>query len=79
MKFLNRDNRTTVDLGPSTAASKALDNSKSGAVKLAELSGTVFRNKDSKKGQQDAVKCLAELVLGHSITFPDTSNIRYHS
>ena len=25
------------------------------------------------------MKCLAELVLGHSITFADTSNVRYHS
>ncbi|KAJ6449282.1 hypothetical protein C8R45DRAFT_1114774 [Mycena sanguinolenta] len=51
----NKANNTTIQLAPesSAASRKAVESSTSGAIKLIELAGDTFRNKNSKKGYQD--------------------------
>jgi hypothetical protein len=51
----NKANNMTIQLAAnsSAASKKAIDSSTSGTIKLIELAGTTFRNKNSKKGYQD--------------------------
>jgi hypothetical protein len=51
----NKANDSTIQLAPasSAASKKAVESSTSGAIKLIELAGDTFRNKNSKKGYQD--------------------------
>lgn len=51
MKYLNKDNHTIVDSGPSTAATQAFDNAKGGITKLVELAGAVFQHKDTYESE----------------------------
>lgn len=77
----NKDNRITLrDTGlDSMACSWALEVSGRGGVKVSSLAGSLFNNKDKKKGQQDSFCWFFYNVLGHTISFPDTSNTRYGS
>ncbi|THU96468.1 hypothetical protein K435DRAFT_858496 [Dendrothele bispora CBS 962.96] len=79
VKLMNRDNRRAAESGSSDAASQVASVSKGGGVKLTELTGAAFKNKDDKKGQQDTTKHFAEHELGISIDFPGTSTVRYAS
>ncbi|CDO74692.1 hypothetical protein BN946_scf184960.g6 [Trametes cinnabarina] len=48
-------------------------------VKLASLAGAIFNHKDNKKGQQDTYIFYFRELVGHSLRFPDTSNMQYLS
>ncbi|EJF56359.1 hypothetical protein DICSQDRAFT_71664 [Dichomitus squalens LYAD-421 SS1] len=75
--LMNRDNDAAAAAGASTARKRALDISRGGGVKLAELGGSAFRHKNDKKGQQDSARYFFEVsLLGKLLTFPDTSNTR---
>ena len=50
-----------------------------GGIKLTSLVGTLVRNKDPKKGQQDRFRTFSRSRVGHEVYFPDTSNTRYQS
>ena len=58
---------------------RAADVSGAGGVKATSLAGAIFNNKDSKKGQQETLQAFLVLEIGYTISFPDTSNICYHS
>lgn len=77
----NRDNHTTISDSSSgqTARNRALEASGRGGVKASSLAGSLFNNKDKKKGQQDSYCWYFFNVLGYTVTFPDTSNTRYGS
>jgi hypothetical protein len=59
------------------AAAQALQVLKGGGVKLTELAGAIFKNREDKKGQQETTKYYAEHELGVPIDFPGTSTIQY--
>ncbi|KAH7334604.1 hypothetical protein B0J17DRAFT_721003 [Rhizoctonia solani] len=50
-----------------------------GGIKLAYLAGTIFNNKDNKKGYQSSVDNFFEQHFGYSTRFADISNTRYGS
>ncbi|KAI0348796.1 hypothetical protein OH77DRAFT_1553381, partial [Trametes cingulata] len=62
--LMNRDNDAAASCGSSVAKRQAEERSCRGAVKLSELAGALFRHKDDKKGQQDAVRYFFEATLG---------------
>lgn len=76
----NEDNAAAI-LDPTSSSSKARAEAVTsrGAIKLAELAGSIMRDKNSKKGQQDVYRWYFEWVLGYLIQFPDTSNTRFGS
>lgn len=55
------------------------DVSQAGGVKLTNLAGAVFANKDKKKGQQDSLQVYLQSVIGYMVCFPNTSSTRYQS
>ncbi|TBU27031.1 hypothetical protein BD311DRAFT_789384 [Dichomitus squalens] len=78
--LMNKDNTATAAAGPSVAQARAVEQSRGGGPKHAELSGTLFRHKDDKKGQQDSMRWFfLASPLAKLLTFPDTSNTRYGS
>ncbi|RDX39560.1 hypothetical protein OH76DRAFT_1523256 [Lentinus brumalis] len=77
--LMNRDNEAASSSKDPRTRRQASNKSCGGAIKLVELAGAIFRHKDNKKGQQDSWRWYAESVLGHLITFPDTSNTRFGS
>lgn len=77
--LMNRDNAAAASAGSSSARARAVEVSCGGAIKLTDLAGALFRNKDDKKGQQDSFRYFLEARLGKLITFPDTSNTRFGS
>ncbi|TRM63419.1 hypothetical protein BD626DRAFT_621753 [Schizophyllum amplum] len=80
IKLYNRDNHATVQTAQgTTAAQRAEDRTKGGAVKLVSLAGAIFRHKDRKRGQQDTLRFFFDAELGFTINFPDTSNTRFQS
>src|SRR6266849_5619527 len=79
VKLMNRDNAAAAAAGSSTAKKRAADVSGAGGVKATSLAGAIFNNKDSKKGQQETLQAFLVLEIGYTISFPDTSNIHYHS
>ncbi|TFY54149.1 hypothetical protein EVG20_g9828, partial [Dentipellis fragilis] len=80
IKLMNRDNARTVTLtGSSSASAQALDVLQGGAVKVTSLAGTIFNNKDDKKGHQNILRWHLFEDHGFTINFPDTSNTRYQS
>jgi hypothetical protein len=79
VKLMNRDNTATATTGSSAACQRAINVSGAGGVKATTLAGAIFNNQDDKKGQQDILQVFLITKLGYSISFPDTSNIRYHS
>jgi hypothetical protein len=76
---MNHDNTAAAAVGSSAARKRALDVSGAGGVKATSLAGVIFNDKDDKKGQQDSLQAFLITKLGYPITFPDTSNICYHS
>ena len=79
VKLMNHDNTAAAVAGSSTACERAINVSGAGGVKATTLAGAIFNNKDDKKGQQDTLQAFLITKLGYSISFPDTSNICYHS
>ncbi|RDX46785.1 hypothetical protein OH76DRAFT_1442708 [Lentinus brumalis] len=77
--LMNKDNEAAAAAGASAAKTRAVETSRGGGVKLAELAGALLRHKDDKKGQQDSYRFFFEQRLGRRMTFPDTSNTRYQS
>ncbi|KAI0352435.1 hypothetical protein OH77DRAFT_1460105 [Trametes cingulata] len=79
--LMNRDNAAAADAGTSDAQARAVEVSEGGGVKLTNLAGALFRHKDDKKGQQDAIRIFFEAssAVGAPVRFPDTSNTRYQS
>ena len=53
------------------------DNTAGGAVKLTSLVGALVKNKDETKGCAEEFRVYTRDRLGHEVTFPDTSNVRY--
>ncbi|OJT11000.1 hypothetical protein TRAPUB_12483, partial [Trametes pubescens] len=76
--LMNKANNAAATTGAS-ARDQAAASSCGGGVKLAELAGTLFNNKDNKKGQHDTMRYYFEAMVGERINFPDTSNTRYQS
>ena len=76
---MNKDNAAGAYFGPSDANKMATEVSQGGAVKATSLTGAIFRNKDDKRGQQDALCHFFEAELGHMVLVPNTSSTRYHS
>ncbi|KIK77471.1 hypothetical protein PAXRUDRAFT_17481 [Paxillus rubicundulus Ve08.2h10] len=76
---MNQDNAAAASSGSSAAVSCALQVSGRGAVKALDLTGSVFRHKDDKKGQQDSLRYYLEAQLGYFSPWPDTSNSQYQS
>ncbi|KAF9260487.1 hypothetical protein L218DRAFT_1002611 [Marasmius fiardii PR-910] len=75
----NRDNAAILsssDAGPDATA-HAKKATQRGGVKTTALAGSVFKDKDRKKGQHDGYKAFMENELGYSKDFPETSNICY--
>ena len=79
MKLYNKDNALASRSSDTNTVQQAADNSTRGAIKLTSFAGTLFVNKDKKKGQQDSLQVLLELEMGYMIQFPDTSNTQYQS
>ncbi|KAI0746796.1 hypothetical protein C8Q80DRAFT_1220070 [Daedaleopsis nitida] len=77
--LMNRDNAAAASAGSSNALARAVEVSCGGAIKLTDLAGALFRNKDDKKGQQDSFRYFMESRLGRLLTFPNTSNTRFGS
>lgn len=77
--LMNKDNTANAALGSSKGKERAVTMSTGGAQKVLDLAGSVFRNKDDKRGQQDSFRYYFEAELGNSVQWPDTSNTRYHS
>ncbi|TBU57720.1 hypothetical protein BD310DRAFT_949181 [Dichomitus squalens] len=70
--LMNKDNAATAAAGPSAAQTRAVEQSRGGGPKHAEICGT--------KGQQDSMRWFfLASRLAKLLTFPDTSNTRYGS
>ena len=78
MKFLDRDNATFAERGD-CEREEAEPKADRRGVKTASLAGAIFRNEDDKKGYRDAFRSYFPKHLGYSVTFPDTSGVRYQS
>lgn len=78
MKLLNKDNVAFAERG-SEEREEAESKADGGGVKTTSLAGAIFRNQDDKKGYQDAFRSYFFENLGYSVTFPDTSSVRYQS
>jgi len=61
------------------AQQKALELSTRGAVKAAQIAGSILNHKDDKKGHHDTFRNWWEKHIGTHFTFPDTSNTRFGS
>ncbi|KIJ12215.1 hypothetical protein PAXINDRAFT_83254, partial [Paxillus involutus ATCC 200175] len=77
--LMNKDNAAAAVSGSSEVTKRALQVSGRGAVKALDLTGSVFRHKDDKKGQQDSLRYFLEVQLGYFLPWPDTSNTQYQS
>ncbi|TFY73122.1 hypothetical protein EWM64_g10890, partial [Hericium alpestre] len=76
----NKDNAAAAnDPTASTSKIRAETVSSRGGIKAAELAGSIMRNQNSKKGQQDIYRWYFEFILGYIIQFPDTSHTRFGS
>ena len=66
--------------GEASAAKKQAEEvSKRGGVHATTLGGMLFKNKDTKKGQQDTYVWYMEKHIGHHVPYPDVSNTWYGS
>ncbi|KAH6880315.1 hypothetical protein BKA70DRAFT_1126587 [Coprinopsis sp. MPI-PUGE-AT-0042] len=74
-------NPSRQNLALSDDEAAAIAASTRGGVKTAALAGTLFNNKDDKKGYGDShvIHLMAECGLSASHRFPDTSNTRFNS
>src|SRR6266540_5988627 len=84
----NRDNdaviqerNTAITEGdtPTPAQERAFEQSTRAAIKMAQISGTIFNHKDDKKGHHDLFRYWWWEHVGTPFTFPDTSNNRFQS
>jgi len=84
----NRDNdpivqewEAALELGdiPTPAQERAFQKSTRGAIKTAEIAGSIFNHKDDKKGHHDVFRYWWSVHVGTPFTFPDTSNNRFQS
>ena len=81
----NRDNATILkekelDGNTVTAAQeRALQMTAGGGVKTVQLAGEILNNKNDKKGHHDSFRWWWKSNVGHSFTYPDTSNNRFQS
>ncbi|KAL5476491.1 hypothetical protein ACEPAI_3348 [Sanghuangporus weigelae] len=80
----NKDNAAVLDLADddleeSPAEKCAPEVSKAGGVKLMDLIGSLFNDKDDKKGWHHIFRDWCIVHLCRMFTFPDTSNTRYSS
>ncbi|TFY81277.1 hypothetical protein EWM64_g2731 [Hericium alpestre] len=76
--LFNKENAVVMaDKTASTAKTHAEQQTSRGGVKTTALAGSIFRNKDEKKGQQDNFRWFFASVLGYMVQFPDTSNTRF--
>ena len=75
MDLLDRDNATFAERGDDEREEAEFE--ADGGVKTTSLAGAIFRNQDDKKGYWDAFHSYFLKHLGYSVTFPDTSNVRY--
>ncbi|RXW23522.1 hypothetical protein EST38_g2358 [Candolleomyces aberdarensis] len=64
---------------PSQAEKQAREASKRGATQLTVLAGLIFKNSDTKKGEQDMYLWWMTQELGYAVPFADVSNTRYGS
>lgn len=67
---------------PNKAAAGSITEGQSaeaGAVKATSLAGSIFNNRDDKKGQHNACRNFFEQKLSYQVRFPDTSNTRFQS
>ena len=78
IKLLNRDNVAFAERG-NEEREEVESKADGGAIKTTSLAGAIFRNQDDKKGYQDAFRTYFLKRLGYSVTFPDTSSVRYQS
>lgn len=74
---MNRDVEAATSSCDATTRKRAMERSCGGGVKLVELAGGIFCNKDDKKGQHDVWHFYAEAHLSKLLTFPDTSNTQF--
>ncbi|KIJ43666.1 hypothetical protein M422DRAFT_169589, partial [Sphaerobolus stellatus SS14] len=79
IKLMNKDNKAAAKIGNDAAKQRAEDVSCGGGAKLWDIAGNILRNKDPKKGHQDAFKNWCICHFGYSITFADTSNTQFQS
>ena len=84
----NRDNdpviqerNTAITEGdtPTPAQERAFEQSTRGAIKMAQIAGSIFNHKDDKKGHHDLFRYWWWEHVGTPFTFPDTSNNRFQS
>ncbi|PBK90663.1 hypothetical protein ARMGADRAFT_1111175, partial [Armillaria gallica] len=80
----NKDNDAMIKLAALSgsmleAAECAVKASERGAVKLTQLSSSLFHCKDNKKGYQDQHCDYFQNTVKENSQFPDVSNTRYHS
>ena len=80
----NKDNAVVLanqssGVKPSTAEKRAEEVSERGGVHATTLGGMIFKNKDTKKGQQDTYIWYMEQHIGYHISYLDVSNTQYGS
>ena len=76
VKLMSREQEQEV-LANQDDESDSVDKAVGGGVKLASLIGALVNNRDEGKGCSDEFRTYTHDRLGKSITFPDTSNVRY--
>jgi hypothetical protein len=80
MKLPNMDNATAAQLGDAATKECIERTAKVGAVPMSNLAGSIFNNKDKRKGQQNMYRDAFSLYMGFQAPpFPDTSNTQYQS
>src|SRR6266550_5602572 len=61
------------------AQERAFALSTQGAIKAAQIAGSILNNKDNKKGHHETFRNWWQKHIGTHFTFPDTSNTRFES
>ena len=74
-----KDGTSKENKAPTPAQERALELSTRGAVKAAQIAGSILNHKDDKKGHHDTFRNWWEKHIGTHFTFPDTSNTRFGS
>src|SRR6266545_5514922 len=64
---------------PTPAQERAFEQSTCGAIKMAQIAGSIFNHKDNKKGHHDLFHYWWWEHIGTPFTFPDTSNNCFQS
>lgn len=76
-----RERAENIEQGDETTTAQdcALARTTGGAIKMAEIAGTILNHKDDKKGHHDVFHWWWFEHVGSSFTFPDTSNNHFQS